>query len=440
MTPVSPQSGSAKGGPLVILSYDAFSQDNWEEAAALPNMASLIRKGTHCTNLRSVYPTLTYAVHTTMVTGVSPGVHGILHNNPLQPFVPEALQDWYWYREAIRVPTLYDAAGAAGLTTAGILWPVSGKASIRYNLPEVKALGKESQALKVFKNGSPLFCLDMFLRYGKILRGHRQPELDDFSTLCAADTIRRKRPDLLLLHLIELDDCKHEFGTTAPRIREAIRRMDRRIGQVLEALDQAGLNQTATLMILGDHGQLDVHKKIRLNNLLAAAGLSGSKEDPRSWRAYCQSTGGSATLHIRPGDGEAEALALEVLRQAAEDPAYGIEGIFGPGEADVLKAGGTARYWIECVKGYGVSETLGPPNVVDLDAQGQVYATHGYSPDKEGYRCNFLIAGPAIRKGSRLAAMNMVDVAPVAAKVLGLEMQGMEGDVPEGIFTSSHLR
>ncbi|MDD2294718.1 MAG: ectonucleotide pyrophosphatase/phosphodiesterase [Eubacteriales bacterium] len=421
-------------GPLILLSYDAFSQDHWEEAAVLPNMARLIREGAHCTNLRSVYPTLTYAVHTTMVTGVSPGKHGIVHNNPLQPFVPEALQDWYWYRDAIRVPTLYDAAQDAGLITAGILWPVTGKASITYNLPEVKAVRGENQILKVLRNGSPFFCLDMAWRFGRVRNGHGQPELDDFSTLCAVDTICRKRPDLLLLHLIELDDAKHAHGIAGPQIRQAILRMDRRIGQILDALEQAGLRDTATVMILGDHGQLDIHKKVRLNNLLVRAGLLDPRKEQRFWRAYCQSTKGSAYLHVQPGDAEAEKTALEVLSQAAEEPSFGIEKIYGPDEVDVLAEEGTARYWIECIKGYGVSESIGSPDVIDLDARGETYAAHGYGPDKEGYRCCFLMAGPSIRRAYEISSMEMTDIAPIAANVLGLKMSGLEGRIPEGIF------
>ncbi|MFA7461795.1 MAG: alkaline phosphatase family protein, partial [Anaerovoracaceae bacterium] len=116
MNPRPSRKKSVCGSPLILLSYDAFSQDNWAEAATLPHMADLIKEGACCTDLRSVYPTLTYAVHTTMVTGVFPEKHGIVHNNPLQPFVPEALQDWYWYRKAVRVPTLYDAARDAGMS------------------------------------------------------------------------------------------------------------------------------------------------------------------------------------------------------------------------------------------------------------------------------------------------------------------------------------
>ncbi len=72
--------------------------------------------------------------------------------------------------------------------------------------------------------------------------------------------------------------------------------------------------------------------------------------------------------------------------------------------------------------------------MIDLRAQHETYATHGYSPDKEGYRCGFVIAGPGIRQGIRISSMEMADVTAIAAKVLDLEMEGLEGTIPEGMF------
>ena len=68
-----------KAKHLVVLSYDAFSEDNWEKASRLPNLSQLIKNGSYSKELKSVYPTLTYVVHTTMVTGVYPERHGIYH-------------------------------------------------------------------------------------------------------------------------------------------------------------------------------------------------------------------------------------------------------------------------------------------------------------------------------------------------------------------------
>ena len=131
---------------VLLISYDAFSEVDWELAKSLPNLAKLLQNGSYTTKLRSVYPTLTYTVHTTMVTGRYPDKHGIFHNNPLQPFIPEKNQEWFWFRDAIKVPTIYDAVKKNKMTTAGLLWPVSGRSSITFNMPEVHAINGENQA------------------------------------------------------------------------------------------------------------------------------------------------------------------------------------------------------------------------------------------------------------------------------------------------------
>lgn len=177
---------------LIVISYDAFSEDHWALASRLPNLAELIKNGAHSHKLKSVYPTLTYVVHTTIATGVYPDKHGIHHNNPFQPFIKEEEQNWFWFRNAIKVPTIYDVAREHKMSTAGILWPVSGKSSIQYNIPEIRAIKNENQALKILKSGSPLYCVDMELKYGRIRKGIEQPYLDDFTTKCAIETIKRK--------------------------------------------------------------------------------------------------------------------------------------------------------------------------------------------------------------------------------------------------------
>lgn len=178
---------------LIVISYDAFSEDQWEMASRFPNLSKLIKNGAHSNQLKSVYPTLTYVVHTTIATGVYPDKHGIHHNNPFQPFVKEKEQSWFWFRNAIKVPTIYDAAREHNMSTAGILWPVSGKSSIQYNIPEIRAINNENQALKVLKSGSPLYCIEMELKYGRLRKGIEQPYLDDFTTKCAMETIKRKK-------------------------------------------------------------------------------------------------------------------------------------------------------------------------------------------------------------------------------------------------------
>lgn len=412
---------------LIVISYDAFSEDNWEMARRLPNLSRLIEQGASTNQLKSVYPTLTYVVHSTTATGVYPDKHGIHHNNPFQPFVKEEEQHWFWFRDAIRVPTIYDAARKHSLSTAGILWPVSGKASIKYNIPEIRAIGKENQALKVLKSGSPLYCLEMELKYGRIRQGIEQPYLDDFSTRCAVDTIKRKRPNLLMLHLIDLDDAKHAHGTDSEEVKQVILRMDHRIGQIMQAVEEAGIQQDTVIAVLGDHGQFNVRYKVHLNNLLHARGLIFEQDGIMEWRAYFQCGGGSAYLHIRPGDEEAKALALDAVRSAMGNPAYGIDGIYREEELTSLHASQTAFAMVEAKRNFAFDEALDRPTVVDLQQHGVKYATHGYAPDKEGYRCNAVFSGERVRSGYNLGDIQMVDIAPTMARILGIPFGPCDG-------------
>jgi predicted AlkP superfamily pyrophosphatase or phosphodiesterase len=83
-----------------------------------------------------VVPTITYPSHTTIVTGVAPSEHGVISNTTFDPLLKNHA-GWYWYGQAIRAQTLWEAASRAGLTTASINWPVTVEArGVRYLIPE----------------------------------------------------------------------------------------------------------------------------------------------------------------------------------------------------------------------------------------------------------------------------------------------------------------
>ncbi|MDF2842934.1 MAG: npp [Herbinix sp.] len=424
---------------VVVISYDAFSEDNWEKASKLPHLSGLIKSGAYTNKLKSIYPTLTYVVHSTMVTGVYPDKHGIYHNNPLQPFIKEKDQKWFWFRKDIKVPTIYDAVKESGLKTAGFLWPVTGKASIRYNIPEIRAIKKENQAIKILKNGSPLLSIRMEKKYGHIRRGIEQPYLDNFTTKCATDTIKRKKPNLLLMHLIDLDDAKHENGIDSTEVEKVLLRMDERLGEIIEATKAAGTFEDTVFFVIGDHGQINIRHKVKLNQLFKAEGLIYEAEGQMKWRAYLQNAGGSAYLHIKANDIEAEQIALKILNQAVANESYGIERIYTRGELDNLKVEPSIPYMLEAKKGYCFDDGLEGPIVSDLETQGIKYATHGFSPDKPDYRCNLVISGAGIKNKYDLGDIQMVDIAPTIAEIMGIEFYSCDGIPRKDILNSESV-
>lgn len=416
-----------KSNYCIVISYDAFSKDNWENARQKPNLAKLIANGASTDKVKSVYPTLTYVIHSSYVTGAYPNKHGVYHNNPFQPFIPESDQNWHWFRNDIKLPTVYEAARKKGLKTAGLLWPVSGKANIDFNIPEIRAVKNENQALKILKNGSKLFTLSMEIKHGKVRNGIEQPELDDFTTLCAIDTIKKKKPNLLLMHLIDLDDTKHMFGTKGPHIEEVLNRMDKRLGDILQAVQDAGIYDDTTFIVVGDHGQLDVQYKVYLNRLFFDNGLIYEVNGEMKWRAYVQGAGGAAYLYVQPHDEEALKLALQLLEGAAQNEAYGIEAIYDRQILDSMHIDEKFSYMLEAKEGYCFEDAYNKEVIVDLHAAGKVYATHGYSPDIPDYTSNLVISGASVKTGYDIGNVGVIDIGPTIAHILGLDFEAIDG-------------
>lgn len=110
--------------------------------APLPTIRQLAREGAVVDGgMRVSNPAVTWPNHTSLVTGVRPEKHGVLANGVLvrgavgAPVIVDPKQD---KAALVRVRTLYDAAHAAGLTTAEINWPCTRRAmSLHDSFPDV---------------------------------------------------------------------------------------------------------------------------------------------------------------------------------------------------------------------------------------------------------------------------------------------------------------
>ena len=74
-----------KSKRLIVVSLDALSSIDFDMFSKLPNFKKFIRHAACCRQVRSVYPSLTYPAHTSIVTGRTPAHHGIVNNILLQP-------------------------------------------------------------------------------------------------------------------------------------------------------------------------------------------------------------------------------------------------------------------------------------------------------------------------------------------------------------------
>ena len=391
-----------QSGPLLCISVDAVDARDLARILSHPGLARFVAQGSRVLSMRTVAPSLTYPAHASIVTGRRPASHGILLNETEPPSGDD--WDWNWYRSRIHGDTVCDAACRAGFRVASILWPTMGGAKFDWVLPEIAASRKrkENLVLKALKNGTPLFLLATELRHGSLRKGILQPYLDDFATAVALDLLHRSRgPDLLMLHLVDVDDAKHHHGVHSDETRDACDRSAARIARLLAAAGPA-----ATVLLFGDHAQIDVHTRLDPADRLQKAGLA----------VRVHEAGGGALLFPEPGyepkrdDPRLQALLEEWRREP----------------------GGGLRTWLDraglVAEGAGNESTLALLDAEDGFSFDEGYrATHGHLPTHPGISTTLFAKGPGILPGITIDKAEIIDIGPTIAHLLGIGLPDAEG-------------
>lgn len=420
---------------LLIISFDGLSTLDFDYISTLPNFKRYLNKASYCKKVYSVYPTLTYPAHATIVTGKYPKNHGIINNTLLQE--NRKSPDWYWQRSYIKGDTIYDLAINKGMKVAALLWPVTAKSKIQYNLPEIFANRPwQNQILVSLLNGTPLYQLELNSKFGCLRDGVLQPNLDNFTHESLLHTIRNIKPDLTLVHYTDLDSIRHLYGFNSPEAKLALQRHDSRLGEIMEVLLQNGGYDENTIIVLGDHSSLDEDKVINLNVYLRQQGYIkvDKKEKIVDYKAIIKNCDGSAYLYVKNNDKK----IVEELKKIIEEfnkSEQCIEKIYTGEEAEKLGADSNCALMLEAKQGYYfqdefIGDVIVDINKVDhLDYPHYTKSTHGYSPFKDKYTTVFMAAGKGINAGKVIEQMNLVDEAPTIAKLIGVELKGADGKV-----------
>lgn len=419
---------------LLVISFDCLSSLDFPIIQELPHFKEFLQNASYCKNVETIYPSVTYPCHATIVTGKFPYKHGIINNTFVQPGRPSP--DWYWHRKHVQGTTLYDEARKAGMKTAALLWPVTAKAQIHYNMPEIFANRPwHNQILVSLFNGSPFYQLDMNRRFGHIRKGLNQPELDDFVLESTVQTIKDKKPNLTLVHFTDLDTQRHYHGFSSKEAMAALRRHDQRLGRIIEALKESGIYENTTIIALGDHSALDESKAIKLNVLFRETGLIEVNQKGKvvNWKAYCKSCDGSAYIYVKdPFDTKTRRSVKKLLTELVKNRQNGIEGILTSEQAKQKGADENTLFMLEAQRGYYFKEELEGEYIdeiqeKDVREKRYTYASHGYSPEKENYTTVFIATGKGIKQQKIIPYMHLVDEGPTFARLLGLQLGETDG-------------
>ncbi|MGO1367978.1 MAG: ectonucleotide pyrophosphatase/phosphodiesterase [Senegalia sp. (in: firmicutes)] len=425
---------------LIIVSFDGLSSLDFDYINTLDNFKEFIKDSSYCKNVYSVYPSLTYPAHTSIVTGKYPNNHRVVNNTYFE--LNTDSPDWYWKRSDIKAQTFYDIAIEKGMKVAALLWPVTAKSKIQYNMPEIFANRKwQNQIIVSLLNGSPLYQIQMNYKYGYIRKGRAQPELDNFTSKSLIDTLKNKKADITMVHFTDLDSIRHEFGFEGKEAKEALDRHDQRLGQIINTLKESNMYEESTLILLGDHSSLNENKVIYLNRLLKEKGyIEVNKEGSIvTYLAIVKNCDGSAYVYTKNDDEKIKEEIFELLNEFNMKHNC-IDNIFTSNQAKELGADEKCAFMLEAKKGYYFLDDHKRKVIEDIKEEdiGNIahitLSTHGYSPFKEDYTTVFMAKGCGIKKGIVIDEMSLIDYAGTFARILGFEMNDIDGRVLDEII------
>ncbi len=408
---------------VVVISLDGFPAYALDDPRLpIPTLRRLAKEGAAAASMRPVNPTVTWPNHTAIVTGVDASDHHVLFNGLLtrpEGGAQPSVEPWRDKELMVHSPTIYDVAYAAGLTTAQVDWvAIYGAKTITWQFPELPDPNGPIER-EMIADGT--VTGDQLRKF----EDSSQVWQDQMWTAAAVKILEKHQPNLLLLHLLTLDDTNHEYGPMSPASFTAMAYLDDKVKQILDTLERTGLSQNATVIIVSDHGFEAIKHKIHANVLLREKGLVRSGPDAPKGDAWVMADGGIAMVYVTNSERKVEVVSeLRSIFTSAEgvDHVYGVEdfpklGLPAPATSDqapdlVLAAKPDYAF-------------TGDPEQAYITQSGG--GTHGSLNTDPKMQAIFIAWGAGIPKGVDLGNISNVDVAPTIAALLGLEMKQAKG-------------
>ncbi|GAA4310613.1 alkaline phosphatase family protein [Mucilaginibacter gynuensis] len=421
---------------VIIISIDGFRPDFYrEDKWATPTLHKLVTEGVSADGVRGVFPSVTYPSHTTIITGAKPLKHGIYYNSPFEP--DGATGRWYWETSLIKVPTLWDAAGKAGLKTASVYWPVSVGAKIDYNIPEFWSLDKNVERYSPQRAAATPKGLFEEIELNATGKLDEEKLSSDFSSAdengsrMVAYIIKKYKPNLLTFHIFAVDHAEHGEGRDGEHVRKAVAGADHAVNNILEALEQAGIKDSTAVIVTGDHGFANIHTAIAPNVWLAQNGLYSKTADKATWKAQFHTSGAAAFLMLKDAKDQKTLAQVKAILSALPESQKKLFRVVDRAELDRIGTDPNVALALAPVEGIAMSGSLTGDAIKPASG-----GTHGFFPDFQHIQTGFIVAGAGVKKNVVLPLIGLEDIAPVAAKLLGITFNAPDGVLYPGILSA----
>jgi len=432
---------------LFVLSMDAMVEEDIEYLKTRPNFKRLMEHGCQIKKVQTIYPSITYPAHASMITGCRPAKHGV-YNNTRFPS-DRTWPDWYIdTSEIFKVEDLFAAAKRAGCTTGAVYWPIMGNnPNIDYNINEYffydpadavnretrlnafRRMGANEDTIKVVEENYDRLPTEYKHRVGPLRLNHTY---DHFINGCICSLIRRYQPDVLVAHNCLMDSLRHRNGIFNDFVTWGLDMADYWFGEIADAMYDAGVLEDTNFVIVSDHGQMDFSRRLKMNVLFARKGwltVGPNGKPSKDSKVISQSNGMSDSVYVR--DKSLLNEVHEYLLSLSKEGVWGFSDVFTTAEVEKLYGWSGPFDFVVETDGYTTfSDDCREPMIagIDLSDYRLGNATHGYRPEK-GPQPVFVARGPAFKKDCVIPFAYTIDEAPTFAHILGDSLPNAEGRV-----------
>jgi len=428
-TPGFLQSQAQKERIVVVISLDGFPADALQDPRLpIPTLRKLAREGAVADSMQPVNPTVTWPNHTTIVSGVDASEHQVLFNGLLTrpgKNAPMAIEPWRDKDLLVHSPTIYDAAHDAGFTTAQVDWvAIYNARTIDWKFPELPDPNGEVER-ELIADGT------VTAEQLKTFEDSSQAWQDEIWTDAAAKILKEHKPNLLLFHLLTLDDLNHAYGPMSAGSVTAMAYLDSQVRRIVEILQRPDFAKRSTLIIVSDHGFRSYKFEIHPNVLLQEKGLLHLEDGTWKGDAWVVPEGGTAMVHVTNSSRKAELIpALKSIYALAEgvERVYVAEDFAKLGLPTSAQSDQAPDLVLAAKPDYCFAGDPGKSFVSSATG-----GTHGFLNSDPNIGAIFLAWGAGVPKGVRLGSITNREVAPTIAKLLGIELKSARGRKIPGI-------
>ncbi len=371
---------------LILISLDGFRADYLDKYKP-KTLLELASSGVRAKWLTPVFPTKTFTNHYSIATGLYPENHGIIENNIYDFGVvfslsnrEEVQNSRWWLGEPIWV-----TAEKQGVRTAAFFFPGT----------EAEIKGKRPTFWKPY---------DASIPYEERVQ----------TILKWLDLPAQERPQLLILYFDEPDTSGHRCGPESDCVADAIRRVDKQLGDLIDGLKERKIYKKVNLIIVSDHGMAEVQPK----NLIFLDEYFDLKLAERIlWTGEI--------IQIFPKDGQKKTI-IEKLSSIKNANCWEKESI--PDRFHYRASHRIAPIICLADEGWHMTSKARYEQQKDRFSSGKSFGAHGYDNSLASMRAIFIANGKAFKTNKVVEPFNSIDIYNIMTKVLGITPAKNDGN------------